>query len=63
MKEVRARYASLPTKAYSGFVQPKLIAVKDAQGNITDVKVETETDFVNNAALRQGEYNFLPVKN
>lgn len=61
--EVKARYAALPTKAYSGFVQPKLIAVKDAAGNITDVKAEKELDFVKQMLRYGKEYSFLPIKN
>jgi dipeptidyl-peptidase-3 len=62
-KEVKARYAVLPTKAYSGFVQPRLIAEKDANGNIIDVKVEHEHDFVKQMLRYGREYSFLPVKN
>ena len=62
-KEVKARYAALPTKAYSGFVQPKLVAVKDAAGVIRDVKVEKELDFVAQMLRYGKEYSFLPVKN
>jgi len=61
--EVKRRYAALPTKAYSGFVQPKLVAVKDAKGNIMDVKVERELDFVKQMLRYGKEYSFLPVKN
>lgn len=61
--EVRSRYASLPTKAYSGFVQPKLVAEKDANGNIIDVKVEREHDFVKQMLRYGKQYSFLPVKN
>jgi dipeptidyl-peptidase-3 len=63
VKEVKKRYASLPTKAYSGFVQPKLVPVTDASGKITDVKVETELDFVQQM-LRFGKtYGILPNYN
>ncbi len=62
-KEVKARYAALPTKAYSGFVQPKLVAVKDASGKIIDVKVERELDFVKQMLRYGKQYSFLPVKN
>jgi dipeptidyl-peptidase III len=61
--QVKARYSSLPTKAYSGFVQPKLVAVRDANGNITDVKVEREADFVQQMLRYGREYSFLPVFN
>jgi dipeptidyl-peptidase-3 len=62
-KQVKARYAALPTKAYSGFVQPKLVAVKDAAGNITDVKIELELDFVQQMLRYGKEYSFLPANN
>ena len=35
----------------------------DAQGNITDVKVETELDFVQQMLRFGKEYSFLPVNN
>lgn len=56
--EVKNRYKLLVTKAYSGFVQPRLVATRDAQGNITDVKVETETDFVKQMLRFGKEYSF-----
>lgn len=58
-KEVKSRYSSLPTKAYSGFVQPKLVPVRDAKGAITDVKVELELDFVKQMMRFGKEYSFL----
>lgn len=61
--EVKNRYKSLPSKPYSGFLQPKLVPVRDAKGNITDVKVEAEMDF-KQQMLRYGkEYSFLPPMN
>jgi dipeptidyl-peptidase-3 len=62
-QQVRARYASLPTKAYSGFVQPRLVAVRDANGNITEVRVERELDFVQQMLRYGREYAFLPIYN
>lgn len=59
VKQVKSRYAALPTKAYSGFVQPRLVAVRDASGNITDVKVQVETDFVQQMLRYGREYSFL----
>lgn len=61
--EVKVRYAALPTKAYSGFVQPKLVAKKDANGNIIAVNVERELDFVKQMLRYGKEYSFLPIKN
>ncbi|MFN0013461.1 MAG: dipeptidyl-peptidase 3 family protein [Saprospiraceae bacterium] len=63
VREVKARYAALPTKAYSGFVQPRLVAMTDASGKITDVKAEVELDFVKQMLRYGKEYGFLPVKN
>jgi dipeptidyl-peptidase-3 len=62
-RQVKARYAGLPTKAYSGFVQPRFVAVRDAAGNITDVRVERESDFVQQMLRYGREYAFLPVQN
>ncbi len=61
--EVKKRFATLPSKAYSGFVQPKLVAQKDAKGQIIDVTVEREFDFVKQMLRFGKEYSFLPVKN
>lgn len=61
--QVKDRYAILPTKPYSGFVQPRLVPVMDAQSNITDVRVEVESDFVKQMLRYGKEYSFLPVKN
>ena len=61
--EVKSRYAAMPTKAYSGFVQPNLVVEKDANGNIIEVKVEREYDFVKQMLRYGKQYSFLPVKN
>ena len=61
--EVKSRYAALPTKAFSGFVQPRLIPVLDAQGKITAVNVVVETDFVNQMLRYGKQYGVLPVDN
>ena len=42
--EVLRRYADLNQPAYSGFVQPELTPVTDAEGNITDVKISYPLD-------------------
>lgn len=62
-KEVKSRYAALPTKAYSGFVQPKLVPVRNTKGKIINVKVERELDFVQQMLRFGREYSFLPVYN
>ncbi len=63
VRQVRERYANLPTKPYSGFVQPRLVLIKDAKGNITDVRAEREDDFVRQMLRYGREYAFLPVRN
>lgn len=63
IRQVRERYAKLPTKPYSGFVQPKLVAIRDKDGNITEVKVEREYNFVQQMLRYGKEYAFLPIYN
>lgn len=62
-KEVLERYAKLNLKPYKGFIQPKLIPVKDADANITDVKIEYPQSFFQQMLEYGKDYNFLPVKN
>jgi dipeptidyl-peptidase-3 len=42
--EVVARYEKLDRPAYSGFVMPKLAAVRDEEGKITDVEISYPMD-------------------
>ncbi len=44
-KEVLERSAKLKSAPYGGFINPKLVPVMDADGNITDVTVEYPADF------------------
>lgn len=59
VKEVKKRFASLNTKPFSGFVQPKLVPVKNAKGEITDIKVEIERNFVQQMLRYGKDYSFL----
>jgi dipeptidyl-peptidase III len=61
--EVRNRFSSLPTKPFGGFVQPRLIPTLDKNGNVTDVKVEIEYDFVKQMLRLGKDYGFLPIYN
>lgn len=45
-KEILDRYATLNIAPYRGFVNPVYMPVRDAKGNITDVKVEYTEDYV-----------------
>ena len=62
-KEVLARSEKLGIPPYGGFINPKLVAVKNDAGEITDVKVEYPDDFTKQM-LEYGEnYSFLPMNN
>lgn len=62
LKEVKDRYSKLSTKPYSGFIQPKLVAV-EKDGKITDVKVEYPKSFLEQMLEYGKDYGLLPVKN
>ncbi|MBW7912978.1 MAG: dihydrofolate reductase [Taibaiella sp.] len=61
-KEVLERYAKLGDKPYAGFIQPKLVPVKDGD-KITDVKVEYPESFYGQMMEYGKNYGYLPVKN
>ncbi len=58
-QEVLARSKKLNIPPYGGFINPKLIAVEDADGNITEVKVEYPADFTEQMLEYGREYGFL----
>ncbi len=58
-EEVLERYAKLKSSAYSGFINPELVPVTDADGNITDVKVEYPDDFAEQMLGYSERYGFL----
>jgi dipeptidyl-peptidase-3 len=62
-EEVRQRYARLGSRAYSGFIQPKLVAEYDNQGKIRDVKVEYPNDFTEQMLDYGRNHAHLPVVN
>lgn len=61
-KEVRERFEALNVAPYKGFIQPKLVAVKDGD-KIIDVKVEYPSNFLQNQLELGSKYSFLPIKN
>lgn len=61
-KEVLERYAKLDAKPYSGFIQPRLVAVKTGD-KVTDVKVEYPESFFKQMMEYGKNYGYLPVKN
>lgn len=60
LKEVHQRYKKLHDKPYKGFVQPTLEAVTDANGKITDVKINYNRGFVEQMLEYGKKYSFLP---
>ena len=62
-KEVLARVEKLKIAPYSGFINPKLVPVTDAKGEITDIKVEYPKDFTQQMLDYAKKYSFLPSNN
>ncbi|GAA4467364.1 dihydrofolate reductase [Nemorincola caseinilytica] len=61
-KEVLARFSTLGIKPYRGFIQPRLVPVKNGE-DITDVKIEYPDNFFSQMMEYGKSYGFLPVKN
>jgi dipeptidyl-peptidase-3 len=62
-EEMLDRYAKLHLAPYTGFVNPTLKPVYDANGNITDVKVEYTDDYLGQMMEYGRKYSFLPAEN
>jgi dipeptidyl-peptidase III len=62
-KELLERYEKLHLAPYTGFVNPKLVPVLDANGEITDVKVECVDDYLSQMMNYGKEYSFLTPEN
>lgn len=64
-REVRARFQALNLAPYTGFVQPRLVAVKAPLGgdDVVDVRIEYPTDFVAQQLDYSARYGFLPTAN
>lgn len=61
-KEVLERYAKLNLAPYSGFLTPRLVPVIKS-GEITDVKLEYDNDWIKQSLWLSKEFSFLPVYN
>lgn len=59
-KEVLDRYAKLDIAPYRGFVNPVYSLVKDDEGNITDVVVSYDEDYIPQMLRYSKEYSTLP---
>lgn len=62
LAEVHARYAPLKVAPFAGFIQPKLVPVKQG-GEIVDVKIEYPTNFLGQMLEYGRDYAFLPLRN
>jgi len=60
---VLERAKRITTAPYAGFIQPRLVPVKDASGTITDVKVEYPDDFILQMLEYGSNHSYLPVQN
>jgi dipeptidyl-peptidase-3 len=61
--EVLTRAEAIKTAPYAGFIQPRLVAVTDASGVITDVKVEYPMDLIEQMLEYGAQFSFLPDDN
>ncbi len=59
--EILDRYAKLNLAPYTGFINPYLLPTYDANGKITDVKVEYTDDYLGQMLYYGNKYSFLPV--
>ena len=62
-KEILDRYNKLNLKPYKGFINPVYSAVRDAQGNITDVKLDYTEPYDKQMLRYSRDYNKLPDEN
>ena len=61
--EVLARYEKLHLTPYKGFVNPVYSLMKDDQGNVTDVTVSYDEDYVTQHLRYSKEFSTLPTYN
>lgn len=59
-KEILERYAHLNLAPYKGFVNPVYTPVYDAEGNITDVKMDYTEGYVEQHLRYSRDYSWLP---
>ena len=61
-RQVLDRYSHLDIAPYKGFVNPVYTAVRDAEGNITDVTISYPEDYVSQMLRYSRDYRGLPRK-
>lgn len=62
-QEILERYAHLNLAPYKGFVNPVYTPVYDAEGNITDVKIDYTEGYVEQHLRYSRDYSWLPDVN
>ena len=62
-KEILARYQKLNLAPYKGFVNPVYTAVRDAEGNITDVTIDFTEGYIDQHLRYSRDYSPLPDVN
>jgi dipeptidyl-peptidase III len=62
LAEVHKRYEPLKIAPYQGFIQPRLVPVKNGE-EIMDVKIEYPEEFIGQMLEYADKYSFLPVRN
>lgn len=62
-KEVLERNKQFTSPAYSGFVNPVLEPLLDAEGNILKIEIKQPTSFEEQMRNYSKRYNFLPTEN
>ena len=61
--QVLKRAEKIKTAPYSGFIQPEMTAVQDAEGNVTDVTLSFPSDYVGQMLRYAEKHSFLPDEN
>ena len=59
--EVLKRSEHINTAPYAGFIQPRLVPVTDARGEITDIRIEYPDNFVDQMLEYGAKFSFLPA--
>lgn len=62
-REVLERYAKLGLAPYKGFVNPRMVPVKDEAGEITDITLDYSESYAGQMMRYSRDYSFLPAYN
>lgn len=60
--EVLERYSALDVAPYSGFINPRIVATEQ-NGEVIDVRIEYQHDFMEQMLEYAANYSFLPTEN